>query len=60
MVRRLCCAGARTSYVDLVFCHREDLSTPIEETVRAMSFIVDKGQALYWVSTPTGASQGFR
>jgi len=35
-------------YVDLVFCHREDLSTPIEETVRAMSFIVDKGQALYW------------
>ncbi|PSQ72768.1 MAG: aldo/keto reductase, partial [Bacteroidetes bacterium QH_6_64_77] len=27
-------------YVDLVFCHRPDLETPIEETVRAMSYLV--------------------
>lgn len=35
-------------YVDLIFCHREDLSTPIEETVRAMNFVIDQGLALYW------------
>jgi len=35
-------------YVDLVFCHRPDKDTPIEETVRAMSRIVDMGLAFYW------------
>lgn len=35
-------------YVDLVFCHRPDPETPIEETVRAMSHVVDRGWAFYW------------
>ncbi len=35
-------------FVDLVFCHRADPDTPIEETVRAMSDIVSSGKALYW------------
>jgi len=35
-------------YVDLVFCHRPDLETPIEETVRAMSYLVENGYAFYW------------
>ena len=35
-------------FVDLVFCHRADPNTPIEETVWAMSDMIDKGQALYW------------
>lgn len=35
-------------YVDLVFCHRSDKDTPIEETVRAMSHIVGQGLAFYW------------
>jgi voltage-dependent potassium channel beta subunit len=35
-------------FVDLVFCHRADPNTPIEETVWAMSDMVEKGQALYW------------
>jgi voltage-dependent potassium channel beta subunit len=35
-------------YVDLVFCHRPDKDTPIEETVRAMSHIVGQGLAFYW------------
>ncbi|RMG46846.1 MAG: voltage-dependent potassium channel subunit beta [Acidobacteria bacterium] len=35
-------------YVDLVFCHRADLHTPLEETVRAMSDVVTSGKALYW------------
>ena len=35
-------------FLDLVFCHRADPDTPIEETVRAMSDIVSSGKALYW------------
>lgn len=35
-------------YVDLLYCHRPDPATPIEETVRAMHDIVTRGQALYW------------
>ena len=36
------------SYLDLFFCHRPDPNTPIEETVRAMSGLVDQGLVLYW------------
>jgi voltage-dependent potassium channel beta subunit len=35
-------------FVDILFCHRADPHTPIEETVWAMSDIIDRGQALYW------------
>jgi voltage-dependent potassium channel beta subunit len=35
-------------YVDLIFCHRPDLHTPVEETVRAMNHVIDQGKALYW------------
>jgi voltage-dependent potassium channel beta subunit len=35
-------------YVDLVYCHRSDPATPIEETVRAMHDIIERGKALYW------------
>jgi voltage-dependent potassium channel beta subunit len=35
-------------YVDLLFCHRADPSTPIEETVWAIHNIIEKGKALYW------------
>jgi voltage-dependent potassium channel beta subunit len=35
-------------YVDLVYCHRSDPETPIEETVWAMHDIVRAGKALYW------------
>jgi len=35
-------------FVDLVFCHRADSNTPIEETVWAMSDMIERGQALYW------------
>ena len=35
-------------FVDLLFCHRPDPNTPIEETVWAMSDIIDRGKALYW------------
>jgi voltage-dependent potassium channel beta subunit len=35
-------------FVDLVYCHRPDPATPIEETVWAMSEMISRGQALYW------------
>jgi voltage-dependent potassium channel beta subunit len=35
-------------YVDLIFCHRADLRTPIEETVRAMTYLINQGKAFYW------------
>jgi voltage-dependent potassium channel beta subunit len=35
-------------FVDLLFCHRADPDTPIEETVVAMDEIVSSGRALYW------------
>ncbi len=44
-------------YVDLIFCHRPDPDTPIEETVRAMTYIVNKGQALYWGTSEWSAQQ---
>lgn len=38
----------RVDYLDLYFCHRPDLQTPVEETVRAMSDLVRQGKILYW------------
>jgi voltage-dependent potassium channel beta subunit len=35
-------------YVDLVFCHRPDPDTPVEETVWAMHDMIERGKALYW------------
>ena len=44
-------------YVDLVFCHRPDRETPIEETVRAMSHLVESGYAFYWGTSEWSAEQ---
>ncbi len=44
-------------YVDLLFCHRPDPLTPIEETVRAMNAIVRSGQAIYWGTSEWSAEQ---
>jgi voltage-dependent potassium channel beta subunit len=35
-------------YVDLIYCHRPDKETPIEETVWAMHQLIQSGKALYW------------
>ncbi len=35
-------------YVDVLYCHRQDHETPIEETVRAMDHIIKSGLAFYW------------
>lgn len=44
-------------FVDLLFCHRPDPNTPIEETVEAMSDIIDRGQALYWGTSEWSADE---
>lgn len=38
----------RVDYLDLYFCHRPDIDTPIEETVRAMHNLIAQGKVLYW------------
>jgi voltage-dependent potassium channel beta subunit len=45
------------NYVDLIFCHRPDIYTPIEETVRAMNHILDQGWAFYWGTSEWSAEQ---
>lgn len=44
-------------FVDLLFCHRPDPHTPIEETVWAMSDIVSSGKALYWGTSEWSADE---
>ena len=44
-------------YVDLIFCHRPDPNTPVEETVRAMHDIVTAGKALYWGTSEWSAAE---
>jgi voltage-dependent potassium channel beta subunit len=44
-------------HIDLIYCHRPDLHTPIEETVRAMSDIITQGKALYWGTSEWGATE---
>lgn len=38
----------RVDYLDLFFCHRPDVDTPVEETVRAMHNLITQGKVLYW------------
>jgi len=35
-------------YVDLLFCHRPDIYTPVEEVVRSMNYAIQQGKVLYW------------
>lgn len=44
-------------YVDLIFCHRPDIHTPIEETVWAMNQIINQGKAFYWGTSEWNSTQ---
>ncbi len=44
-------------YLDLIFCHRPDPHTPIEETVWAMHDIIARGKALYWGTSEWSADE---
>jgi voltage-dependent potassium channel beta subunit len=47
----------QVEYLDLYFCHRPDIDTPIEETVRAMHDLVTQGKVLYWGTSEWSAQQ---
>jgi voltage-dependent potassium channel beta subunit len=55
------CHGAlkrlQVDYLDLFFCHRPDIHTPIEETVWAMHNLVQQGKILYWGTSEWTAQQ---
>jgi voltage-dependent potassium channel beta subunit len=44
-------------YVDLIFCHRPDPYTPIEETVWTMNLIIQQGKAFYWGTSEWSAQE---
>ena len=43
-------------HIDLIYCHRPDPHTPVEETARAMSDIITQGKALYWGTSEWSAA----
>ena len=47
----------QVDYLDLYFCHRPDLDTPIEETVQAMHNLIQQGKVLYWGTSQWTAQQ---
>ena len=62
--RKHICEGIKNSlkrlqleYVDVVFCHRYDNMTPLEETCKAMNWVIDQGYADYWGTSEWTASQ---
>ncbi|GAA5898978.1 hypothetical protein JCM5296_006977 [Sporobolomyces johnsonii] len=44
-------------YVDVVYAHRPDYGTPMEETVRAFNWLIDQGLAFYWGTSEWTAAQ---
>ncbi len=55
------CHGAlrrlQVDYLDLFFCHRPDIYTPIEETVWSMHNLIQQGKILYWGTSEWTAQQ---
>jgi voltage-dependent potassium channel beta subunit len=47
----------QTEYVDLIFCHRPDINTPIEETIWAMNQLIREGKTFYWGTSEWSAQQ---
>ena len=47
----------QVDYLDLYFCHRPDIDTPIEETVRAMHNLIVQGKVIYWGTSEWNAQQ---
>lgn len=47
----------QVDYLDLYYCHRPDIDTPIEETVRAMHNLILQGKIIYWGTSEWSAQQ---
>ena len=43
-------------HIDLIYCHRPDPHTPLDETVRAMNDLIVQGKALYWGTSEWAAA----
>jgi len=43
-------------HIDLIYCHRPDPHTPVDETVRAMNDLIVQGKALYWGTSEWSAA----
>lgn len=50
-------ARLNLKYVDLLYAHRPDSDTPMEETVRAFNHVIDQGKAFYWGTSEWSAAQ---
>ena len=44
-------------YVDLLYAHRPDRETPMEEVVRGFNFLIDQGKCLYWGTSEWNADE---
>ncbi|MGE0071341.1 MAG: aldo/keto reductase, partial [Thiomonas sp.] len=44
-------------FIDLIYCHRHDPHTPIEETVWALHNLIEQGKALYWGTSEWSADE---
>ena len=42
-------------YVDILFCHRPDPDTPLEETIRAFNWLIENGKVHYWATSEWSA-----
>ncbi|KAI5893618.1 Aldo/keto reductase [Schizophyllum commune H4-8] len=50
-------ARLQLEYVDVIFAHRPDVNTPMEEIVRAFNYVIEKGWAFYWGTSEWSAQQ---
>jgi aryl-alcohol dehydrogenase-like predicted oxidoreductase len=50
-------ARLQMTYVDVVFAHRHDAATPMEEIVRGFNYCIEKGYAFYWGTSEWSAAQ---
>ena len=54
---KLSLSKLQMSYVDVVYAHRYDKGTPLEEVCRGFSWLIDRGMALYWGTSEWDADQ---
>ncbi|GAA6004600.1 hypothetical protein JCM10207_000951 [Rhodosporidiobolus poonsookiae] len=54
---RACLERLQLDYVDILLAHRPDVGTPMEEIVRAFSWVIDQGLTFYWGTSEWTAAQ---
>lgn len=52
-----CLKRLQLDYVDLLYAHRPDPDTPMEEIVRAFNYVIEKGKTFYWGTSEWSAQQ---